>query len=62
MWERYISLEYTVAMIGKHRTYKYKVYMAESQTDILLWSITFVRESHECILGITIFKFPFGEV
>ena len=33
---------YTVAMIVKHCTYKYKVFMVESQADMMLWNITYI--------------------
>ena len=33
---------YTVAMIDKHCTYKYKIFMVESQADMMLWNITYI--------------------
>ena len=49
-------------MIDKHCTYIYKVFMVESQADMMLWNITYIRGKHAYIEGITVFKFSFEEV
>ena len=46
----FITLEEN-AMIVKHCTYKYKVFMVDSQADMMLWNITYIRGKHVYIRG-----------